>query len=236
MIRFRKAILIIHGFTGNLYDNEYLMNYLEYNPWFDVYAKTLPGHNKDRFSKAKYTDWIDFVDSEIQNLINCGYHSIYIIGHSMGGILASYVASKYLEVKKLVLINAAFDYLNFNQNKLDILDNHDFSKYSHLLEKALRTSPMILLEFTKFVKAYKNVINDVSCDTLVLRSLSDEIIPYETADYIYIGLKSKKKYLTNIKDCGHVALTSNKKEIISQYIEMFLIGGYKWKKNKKNEL
>ena len=29
---FRKAVVIIHGFTGNLYDNEYLMNYLEVIP------------------------------------------------------------------------------------------------------------------------------------------------------------------------------------------------------------
>ena len=51
---FKKAILIIHGFTGNLYDNEYLMNYLELDNEYDVYARTLPGHNKDRFSKSNY--------------------------------------------------------------------------------------------------------------------------------------------------------------------------------------
>ena len=32
---FRKAIVIIHGFTGNLYDNEYLMNYLEDDVFFE---------------------------------------------------------------------------------------------------------------------------------------------------------------------------------------------------------
>ena len=36
---YRKAVLIVHGFTGSLYDNEYLMNYLEYDREFDVYAK-----------------------------------------------------------------------------------------------------------------------------------------------------------------------------------------------------
>ena len=39
MRRFRTAILLIHGFTGALYENEYLMNYLEYINKFDVYAK-----------------------------------------------------------------------------------------------------------------------------------------------------------------------------------------------------
>ena len=73
---FRKAIVIIHGFTGNLYDNEYLMNYLEYNPMFDVYAETLPGHNQNRFSDASINDWKKSVDGEIQKLIDKGYKKI----------------------------------------------------------------------------------------------------------------------------------------------------------------
>ena len=41
----RKAILIIHGFAGGTYDQEYLANFLELDRGFDVYTFTLPGHN-----------------------------------------------------------------------------------------------------------------------------------------------------------------------------------------------
>lgn len=236
MIRFRKAIFIIHGFTGNLYDNEYLMNYLEYDREFDVYAKTLPGHAKDRFSNAKYTDWIKFVDNEIEYLISLGYRKIYVVGHSMGGVLASYVASRYKEIKKVVLVNAAFDYINVKQNKIDIIKNRDFSKYNHLLEKLLRTSPLFFIEFTKLVKRYQNVIKNIKCDTLILQSVSDEIVPAETGEKIYEELNNKNKYLTTIRDCGHVALASDRKEDISEYIRLFFKGGRKWKKIMKDEL
>ena len=101
MIIFRKAILIIHGFTGKLYDNEYLMNYLELDPNYDVYARTLPGHYKERFSNANVGDWKKFVDNQIEGLIQNGYKTIYIVGHSMGGILATYVAGKYKQIKKI---------------------------------------------------------------------------------------------------------------------------------------
>ncbi len=138
MIRLRKAVLLIHGFTGNLYDNEYLMNYLEYEPSLDIYAKTLPGHDRDRFSDCKYNEWVNFVSSEIDNLKKNGYRTIYVIGHSMGGILASITASKYKEVKKLVLVNAAFDYFNFKQNKIDLIEKN-FNKYKGLFDKAMRT-------------------------------------------------------------------------------------------------
>lgn len=236
MIRFRKAIFIIHGFTGNLYDNEYLMNYLEYDREFDVYAKTLPGHDRDRFCDAKYTDWVRFVDNEINYLVSLGYRTIYVVGHSMGGVLASYVASRHKEVKKLVLINAAFDYINLKQNKLDIITNKDFSKYNHLLEKLLRTSIGFFIEFTKLVKKHKSVLSDVTCETLVLQSDGDEIIPFETGNEIYEKLNSDKKYLTTVRDCSHVALVTERKEDISEYIRLFLKGGRKWKKNMKDVL
>ena len=235
MLLFRKAIVIIHGFTGNLYDNEFLMNYLEYNSNFDVYAQTLPGHNKDRFSDASIEDWKKSVDSQIKKLIHNGYTTIYVIGHSMGGILASYIASNYREVKKIVLVNAAFDYLNFKQNKDDLKDK-DFSKYSHLWQKALRTSPFMVNEFRKLVKESNKILSKVYCDVLILRSMRDEIIPYEVGEIIYNGVKSKNKYLTDIKDASHIVLSGNKKEIVSKYIELFLKGGRKWKKNFKKEI
>ena len=232
---FRKAIVIIHGFTGNLYDNEFLMNYLEYDSRFDVYAETLPGHNKDRFSDASVNDWKKSVDNEIKKLIDNGYHTIYVVGHSMGGVLATYAASKYPEVKKLVLVNAAFDYLNFKQNKKDLKDKN-FSKYSHLFQKVLRTSPFIVNEFRKLVKESNNFLKKVDCETLILRSKNDEIIPYDVGNYIYDSLDIDKKYLTDILKASHVVLSGDKKEIVSEYIRLFLKGGRKWKKNIKKEI
>ena len=232
---FRKAIVIIHGFSGNLYDNEYLMNYLELEPMYDVFASTLPGHNKDRFSDAKFEDWKNHVDEEITNLIKNGYKKIYVIGHSMGGVLAGYVASKYPEIKKVVFLNAAYDYFNFKQNKDDIKEK-SLTKYSHLWQKIIRLSPFMINEFRKLVKDGNTYLNDVNCDALILRSTADEIIPYETGDLIYNGISSKNKYITDIKDATHRVLVGDKKEISSEYIKMFLKGGNVWKKNIKKEI
>ena len=235
MLLFRKAIVIIHGFTGNLYDNEYLMNYLEYNPKFDVYAETLPGHNQDRFSDASVEDWKKSIDDLMNKLINNGYRKIYVVGHSMGGILASYAASKYKQVKKIVFVNAAFDYLNFKQNKNDIKDK-DFSKYRHLWQKALRTSPFMVNEFRKLVKESNKLLKNVDCDTLIIRSTRDEIIPYEVGDLILNNISSREKYIVDVTDASHIVLSGTKKDVVSKYIELFLKGGRKWKRNIKKEI
>ena len=231
----KKAVLIIHGFTGNLYDNEYLMNYLELDNEYDVYARTLPGHNKDRFSGSNSNEWKKSVDEQIEELINNGYTKIYVIGHSMGGVLATYLASKYKEVKKIVLINAAFLYANVKQDK-EKVKNSEFSKFGRLWEKVLRTSPMIFYEFTKLVKEGQNYLSSVKCDTLILRSLNDEIIPYEAGELIYNKINTNNKWLTNVKDAPHTLLSSERKIDASIYIKTFLKGGKKWKKNFKKEI
>ena len=232
---FRKAVVIIHGFTGNLYDNEYLMNYLEEDECFDVYAETLPGHNKDRYSDATVDDWKDAVDRMITRLLNLGYRKIYVVGHSMGGILASYVAPKYPEIKKIVFINAAFDYLNFKQNKDDFKEK-DFSKYGRVFQKMVRTSPFMANEFRKIVKEGKDYLKNVTCEVLILRSTEDGIIPYDTGDLIYNEIGARKKYITDIINASHTVLNGEKKEITSKYIKLFLKGGRKWKKNIKKEI
>ena len=230
MILFRKAILIIHGFTGKLYDNEYLMNYLELDPCFDVYARTLPGHNKERFSNANVADWKEFVDKQIEDLIQNGYHTIYVVGHSMGGILTTYLAGKYKQIKKIVLVNAAFDYGNTRKG------NGKESLFAVILEKLQKTSPFIFYEFTKLVKESKNYLSNVRCETLILRSLNDEVVPYEVGDTIYNKINTDKKWITDIKDAPHTVLSSDRKEEVSGYIRDFLKGGRRWNKNKKQEI
>ncbi|MBQ8472976.1 MAG: alpha/beta fold hydrolase [Bacilli bacterium] len=238
----RKAVLIIHGFVGCLYDNEYLMNYLELDNKFDVFARTLPGHyENEMYQKATYQDWINFTDSIIQNLIKFGYKEIYLIGHSMGGVLASYAATKYKQIKKVVFINAAFNYLNLKQNKVDILENKDYKDYLEVFDKVLHTSIPFFLEFVKLVKEHHNTLKSVYKESLILQSDSDQVVPIENGIKIYDDLGSKNKYLTYLKQGRHEILngedenTERKKEI-AEYIRLFLKGGYKWRMTWKEKI
>lgn len=232
----KKAILVIHGFVGSMYDNEYLMNYLEYDNRFKVFARTLPGHDKhDNYQKAEYTEWITFVESWIEEIISMGYKKIYVIGHSMGGVLAGHLASKYKEVKKIVFLNAAFHTLNFNQNKIDIIKNKDYKDFLYLLTKVIHTSIPFFLEFTKLVKEYSNCLKDVKCDALILQSNKDQVVALENANLIYNDLSSNNKYITYLDNEKHTVFYGNnnnveRKKEIAEYIRIYLRGGSKWKK------
>ncbi len=231
----KKAVLIIHGFIGTISDNEYLQNYLTYDSGFDVFSKTLPGHhkNEENYQKVEYMDWIKFMDSEIMELINHGYKTIYVIGHSMGGILAGYVASKYKEVKKVVFLNAAYTYLNLKQNKVDILENKDYKDYIEVFSRVLHTSFPFFLEFVKLVKEYHSCLKDVKCEALILQSEMDQVIPIETPMEIYEAIKSEEKYITYLEGERHMVFAGSgngsRKHEFAEYIRIFLNGGNKWR-------
>ena len=71
----KKAVLIIHGFAGGTYDEEYLANYLELKG-FDVYTFTLPGHDRMLFNKITKEDWIESARIHLEMLINNKYKQI----------------------------------------------------------------------------------------------------------------------------------------------------------------
>lgn len=109
-MKLRKAILLIHGFSGGNYDYGDLSNDLQLFWDFDVFTFTLPGHDKLIIKKVTKDDWIKSAEDQIEKIISHGYNKIYVIEYSMGGIIACHLASKYPEVKKLILAAPAFKY------------------------------------------------------------------------------------------------------------------------------
>ena len=99
---------MIHGFVGGTYDYGMLPTELELVRRFDVYTFTLPGHEKLIVKDVKHTDWIKSAEDQIELLIKNHYKTIYVIGHSMGGVIATHLAKKYKQVKKVVLVAPAF--------------------------------------------------------------------------------------------------------------------------------
>ena len=237
---FRKAILVIHGFSEGLYDNEFLVNQLQLNSRFDVYAWTLPAHEKPIINKVKYTDWVDAVDSQIKYLLDHGYRKIYVVGHSMGGLLSGYLASKYPEIKKVVLLSAAYDYFSSEQYRKDLRDFNNLkdtdASYKNFFHKLMKVPITTMMQFRKLVNEYKNCITEVTQEVLVLHGDKDEVVPYDTMNYIKENIKSTKVTYTTVKDGRHVLVRGKKKQEVIDYIERFLIGGRKWKQMKKSQI
>lgn len=236
-----KAILFIHGFVGGNYDYENLPNELELYKNFDVFTFTLPGHEKTIVSNVKYTDWIKESEKQIQFLINNNYKEIYLIGHSMGGIIATYLASTYHEVKKLVLVSPAFRYFYFKDGKVNIKDFNETMKNlpsifkslgkDTVTERIVKTPISTMLEFTKLVETYDNTIENITCPTLIIHGNDDKIAPKESTDFAFEKIKSNSCKLININKVNHDCFTGERNDEVKDLIKDFLI-----KKEKKEKI
>lgn len=228
----KKAVMIIHGFMSNLKEIQYLSDIIKQNSNIDVYTFTLPGHDDYSFKNIKYQDWIKSSEEMLMNLKK-SYNSIYIIGHSMGGVIASHLASKNKEVKKLVLVAPSFKYLelfedlNILKEKInDTIKNK--TKYKDITQRILNSSVTSVIEFRKLVKTYYEEPKNINCPTLLIHGEKDLVVPIKSSKYVYDSIKSKTKYLKIIKGADHSLLYDYKKEYVTRYICNFLKGGLLW--------
>jgi len=238
---FRKAVLIIHGFAGGVYDEERLQYHLNSKMGLDVYNFTLPWHTRNLTHDISYQEWIDSAEKHVEILIQKGYHTIYVIGHSMGGILATHVAIKYKEVKKLVLAAPAFQYLDEDSELKDKVDaivknGMNIVKTYHakeILSRMLKVSIPMLVEFHKIVEKSQDKPSKVMVPTLIFQGTSDEIVPKTSSEFVYDNVKGKR-WLVYLDGITHDIFRSKKTDKVNKEIEKFLLSSMYREENIRN--
>lgn len=224
----RKAVLIIHGFAGSTCDEEEFANYLRLETKYDVYQFTLPGHER-KIKNVKYEEWIKASEDMLNKLINNNYKKIYLIGHSMGGVIATYLAGKYEEVKKLILAAPAFHYLHIEGNKIELKDSLKSTKKivktygkEEIFNRFLKSGFSSAKEFAALVKRYYNTPKTVMCPTLILYGKNDDVVPQTSVQYVYKNLATKIKKMVYIDEVTHDMFRRAKKEKVFEISKAFL--------------
>ena len=229
----KKAILFVHGFVGGIYDYDNFPNLLELHRKFDVFTFTLPGHDKLIVKNVKYNEWIKEAENQIKFLIDHHYKEIYVIGHSMGGVIAAHLAKEFKEVKKLVLVAPAFRYFCFTDGKVNIKNISNSLKTipnlikkmgaETVLERISKTPIATMLEFTKLVTNHEKDVLEINCPTLTIHGLDDTVVPKEATDYIYNNIKSKTNLLINMKNVNHDCFRGKRNAEVKNIITEFLL-------------
>lgn len=224
----KKAVLIIHGFAGGTYDEEYLTTYLELNR-FDVYNFTLPGHERTLFKHVTREDWINSCEEHLDMLIKAGYKKIYIVGHSMGGLLACLLASRHPEVKKLVLAAPAFKYMTFDLDEFKITNalknSPKLLKYyskEDIISRAIQFPRSVVKEFMTLVDESQDLPSKVNCPVLLIHGTVDQIVPLKSSQKILGEFKNSDKELMILEDVTHDIFRSEKKDEVCAKIKDFL--------------
>lgn len=196
-----KGILLLHGFTGGPYEIIPLANYIREHTEWVVETPTFCGHGETLSLKGfKGEHWL--LDAEIAyRRLAKKVDEITVIGFSMGGVIAMYLAKRY-KVEKLVLLSAAVKYIAPVQLIKDLRviakdainghlkDNELFKRYESKINNVPVSSAV---QFMKIVKMITPYISTIDIPTYIVQGKADGLVPYATANYLFEQIPSSEK-------------------------------------------
>lgn len=214
------GILISHGFNGTPQSVRYIGEEFA-KQGFTVLGPRLYGHGThyNDLEESSINDWFQSLEQGYQQLKqHCT--SVFVIGQSLGGTLALWLARRYQEIKGIVIINAAlevpaYDYLNgkkepryLKESEPDIHANDVFEiTYSKVPIKAIH-------ELQNLMKKTPPIIPDIQCPVLGIHSRIDHVVPPANTDYILQHIGSTKKAKLVLQNSYHVASMDYDKDLI----------------------
>ncbi|WP_345739447.1 alpha/beta hydrolase [Virgibacillus salarius] len=158
------------------------------------------------------------------------FETIYLIGFSMGGMIAAYLAAKY-NVNKLVLLATSGKYLSFKQIGLDVAGvltdamkgNLRKNKLYQNYRKKIGAVPLKSnIEFLKLVKFTRRYLRKIDSPVLIAQGQQDGMVPYKTAYYLNKEITSKRKEVVFFERSRHLICLGDDKDTLNQLVFSFL--------------
>lgn len=219
-----RGCLLIHGFTGSPKEVEILAKHIE-KKGVQVSTPTLAGHGEDldrkRMKKVSWKEWLKTAEDAMIEMIDT-YDEVYLIGFSMGGVIAAHLATKY-PIKKLVLLSASVFYINPKTFIRDLREK-PFTKdqVSRYLYKIKGTPLKATINFRKLVKELSPSIGSIDVPILIIQGEKDDLVDPKSADYIYRNVKSKEKYIHLLPKSKHMVCWDCERETVVDLVDTFL--------------
>ncbi|MFZ7131860.1 MAG: alpha/beta hydrolase [Eubacteriales bacterium] len=220
----KSGCLIIHGFGGNVKEVSPLAEYLAHQG-FSTICPTLRGHtgNRKDLMNCTYKDWVTSAQKSYDQLYKeCD--RIFIIGFSMGGLIAIQLANNN-PVEAIVTLNTPIYVWNIKNIFLNIIQDirckNPMNTFRYL--NACMSFPMkALIHFKRLLKCTKNIMKNVTCPLFVVQSLNDDTVKLKSSDYIYQHVASPQKKKKIYEKSGHLILWSKISSLVMVDIGVFL--------------
>jgi len=226
----KVGCLIIHGYTGSPYEVAPIADYLREKTDWHIVVPTLPGHGDELdLEDVVYEEWLEAAEESLQQL-KAAYDVIYLIGFSMGGMIAAYLAGKF-DIQKLVLLATAGKIFSFKQMTLDVGEavadhlkgdlsvNENFTRYS----KKVKEVPFRAnIEFLKLVKYTRSYLKEIESPVFIAQGRQDELVPHRTAHYLDKEIGSKEKDIVLFEQSKHLICWGEDKDVLNSMVYNFL--------------
>jgi alpha-beta hydrolase superfamily lysophospholipase len=239
----KAAVVFVHGICEHLGRYNYIKDKFIENG-YNVYRYDARGHGRSEGKRGyleSFDDYLDDLDIFVEMVRKENKDlKLILIGHSMGGLVATAYTSKYPEKVDLLAISGganvcpksakALKFLPFNLigklNYANKLGNavcsvsevvEDYNKDELVLKKiSFRLLGNAFVIGTNFVK--KNIKN-VGCPTLVMHGEKDGVVDKSIGEWTFKNLKCKDKKLKIYPNLYHEIFNEvNKDKVIQDLI------------------
>lgn len=147
--------------------------------------------------------WIKRAEEGLEALIQ-QKETIWLVGFSMGGVIASRLAAKY-EVERLVLLAPAFEYLTFKSvmGKVEETARNVIRKTEKPFSEYPPLPDAFFAVFRETVALCRESITQVFCPVLILHGTADQTIPLSSSKTAYAKIPHADKLLLMIENAPH---------------------------------
>ena len=228
-----EGVLLIHGFTGSPAELLLLGNFLN-AAGFTVLGIRLAGHgtNENDLIKTSQENWFNTV-LDGWSILNSVCKKIFVVGHSMGGLLALKL-SVFKKVDKLATIAAPI-FVDESLGAED-LPPREFCGTQSVLRprrklknvppaanQIYRKMPLISVhELFDLIEGVKKILPKVQTPLLILHSKDDHTAKPESLDFIFENVSSKILRKKFFEIGGHLLpLTESREEVFAEIKKFF---------------
>lgn len=201
---------------------------------YTVQGILLPGHGSQIEDLCRVTskDWIQAVESALLHRYQENNAPIFLVGLSMGGLLALHLSMKHREKVQAVAVLATpteiadwraryllpiIRYIPF----IGLLNYHKRQRDISVVvpnDNPLKIPLKSLFAFLSLLQQVRQRLHKVTVPVLVIHSKNDHTIPVRSAYEIYRKVASKRKHLVILEKSYHVISADCEIERVSKEI------------------
>lgn len=227
-----RAVLLLHGFTGNTADVRMLGRFLQ-DQGYTCHAPLYKGHGvpPEELVKTGPDDWWEDVINGYQLLKEQGYEKIAVCGLSLGGIFSLKLG--YLRpVTGIVSMCAPMTMKREEALYEGVLEyareykRREGKTIEQIEEEMKSFQPMKTLTTLRqqLVKEVREHLDHIYAPTFVVQARHDKMIDPNSANIIYEQVESDEKYIKWYEESGHVITLDREKDQLHKDILQFLEG------------
>lgn len=226
-----RAVLLLHGFTGNSADVRMLGRFLE-KKGYTCHAPIYKGHGvpPEELVHTGPEDWWKDVMNVYQHLKDQGYEKIAAVGLSLGGVFSLKLAytlpilgvvpmcaPMYIKSEEIMyqgILAYAREYKKREQKSPERIEQEMFE---------FKQTPMNTLKaLQELIRDVRNNVDMIYAPTFVVQARHDEMINTDSANIIYNGVESTLKDIKWYEDSTHVITLDKERDVLHEDVYNFL--------------